>query len=109
MNIPIVGSTLIALLGRIIHDLGSFFDFYRNILSASSSEELRIKNWISFLKVSIVNKLGDIFRSAKNLVVRCAELYFPDDYPQLTYFRWIDFAEIVGDFDDVERFDALGC
>ena len=58
--------------------------------------------------MSVFNKLWDVFWFAKNLTVSSAELDFPDDDPQLAYFRWIDFAEVVCDFDDVKRFDALG-
>ena len=108
MCISIAVPVVVALVAWIAHDLGSFFDFYGDILSASTIKDLGIKNLISFLKVPIFNKLRDVFRLAKDLIVRSAELYFPDDDPQLAYFRWIYFAEIVCDFDDVKRFDALG-
>lgn len=95
-------------MGIVRNKLGPFFDFDGDIFSSSSSEKLRIKNMTSGFELSILNKLGDVLRFGKDGIVGSAEFDFPDDDPEVADLGRIDFAEIIGDFDDVKRLDALG-
>ena len=99
---------IVVFMGIVSSKLGSFLDFDGDIFSPPSSEKLRIKNMIFGFELSVLDKLGDVLGFGKDGVVGSAEFYFPDDDPEVADLGRIYFAEKIGDFDDVERFDALG-
>ena len=108
LSILITTVSIYVILNSIARHLCSFFDFDGDFLTSCVGKILTFISLSPIFEMSIFNKLRNFFRFRYNLIMRSAKLNFSDNDSKLAYFRMIDFAKIIGYFDNVKRFNGLG-